>query len=145
MVFCKQKFIQLNHRKDLLEELYLLSKKLKLSNTTYHLAVHLLDIFMDHHEIDVKQLMLAASSCLLISGLNDIYLTQWCTFPVPFSDQHFVFFFITAKYVDVDMNIPRISRLQDLLNNINSTHEYKTMELVINSILTFVIIIMVLS
>ncbi len=77
MVFCKQKFIQLNHRKDLLEELYLLSKKLKLSNTTYHLAVHLLDIFMDHHEIDVKQLMLAASSCLLISGLNDIYLIMY--------------------------------------------------------------------
>ncbi|KAI9564632.1 putative cyclin-J-like [Daphnia sinensis] len=77
-----------------------LNDKLGLSLSTFHLAVHLLDIFMDCHEIDQQQLMLAGSTCLLIA----------------------------AKYVDVDSNVPKFSHLQSLTNHHNSIHEFSLME-----------------
>lgn len=49
---------------------------------------------------------------------------------------------IVAKFVDVDKNVPKISRLQELNfpYDIYSTCEYRDMELVITAYLPFLII-----
>jgi len=62
-------FYQKNYRKHLIRSLKQLSDKLGLAATTFHVAVHLLDYFMDSHGIEPHQLMLAASSCLFLSGI----------------------------------------------------------------------------
>lgn len=91
---------QIKFRKGLVKSLSGLNDKLGLGASTFHLSVHLMDMFMDCHEIAQQQLMLTASTCLLIS----------------------------AKYVDIDSNVPRFSHLQLLTNYRNSLPEYGAME-----------------
>lgn len=67
----KSRSPQLMYRKSILKDLRLLSDKLSLGAATLHLSVRLLDIFMDNYEIEEKQLILAASSCLLVAGHNN--------------------------------------------------------------------------
>lgn len=59
----------MSYRKYLIRSLNQLSEKLGLAATTLHVAVHLLDYFMDSHGIEPHQLMLTASSCLFLSGI----------------------------------------------------------------------------
>ena len=66
-VFC---FLQLAYRKSLIKSLRFLASKLHLDDATVHLAVYLLDMFMDCHDIRPSDLMLASSACLLISGTH---------------------------------------------------------------------------
>ena len=60
--------LQIKFRKGLVKSLSGLNDKLGLGASTFHLSVHLMDMFMDCHEIAQQQLMLTASTCLLISG-----------------------------------------------------------------------------
>jgi len=94
---------QMSYRKYLIKSLKQLSDKLGLAATTFHVAVHLLDYFMDSHGIEPHQLTLTATSCL----------------------------FLSAKFVDVDANVPRISQLRSLNNDQNSTYEFKVMEIML--------------
>lgn len=118
---------QLPFRQELIKNLKQLNDKLDLSLSTFHLAVHLLDIFMDCHEIDQQQLMLAGSTCLLIAGNGVNCLLNYLFF-LNSSMCSLIFFQCVAKYVDVDSNVPKFSHLQSLTNHHNSIHEFSLME-----------------
>lgn len=45
------------------------TEELNLSNTSVHLAVYLLDVFMDNHRIVEEQLGLVALVCILLAGV----------------------------------------------------------------------------
>jgi hypothetical protein len=45
------------------------AEELNLSNTSVHLAVYLLDIFMDNHRIVEERLGLVALVCILLAGV----------------------------------------------------------------------------
>jgi len=90
---------------------------------------------MDHNEINEKQLILAASSCLRISGRPISY--HYLFFHCHSSNIRYGFVGIAAKYVDVDMNVPRIQQLRALSVIKYSNSEYEDMELVIIVCLPF--------
>ena len=48
--------------------LAILSNRYQLCPTARHLAVYLLDLFMDHYDVAVKQLYVIALSCLLLAS-----------------------------------------------------------------------------
>lgn len=48
--------------------LAILSNRYQLCPTARHLAVYLLDLFMDHYDVAVKQLYVIGLSCLLLAS-----------------------------------------------------------------------------
>lgn len=48
--------------------LAILSNRYQLCATARHLAVYLLDLFMDHYDVAIKQLYVIALSCLLLAS-----------------------------------------------------------------------------
>lgn len=48
--------------------LAVLSNRYQLCPTARHLAVYLLDLFMDHYDVAVRQLYVIALSCLLLAS-----------------------------------------------------------------------------
>jgi hypothetical protein len=46
-----------------------IAEELHLSNSSVHLAVYLLDIFMDNHRIVEERLSLVALACILLAGV----------------------------------------------------------------------------
>ncbi|KAG8240445.1 hypothetical protein J437_LFUL003159, partial [Ladona fulva] len=79
------------------------AEELKLRNCTFHLAVYVLDIFMDNHEIATPQLKLLAIVCLLLA----------------------------AKFEELDSNVPKISSLQSKLESNYEATDFITIEIVI--------------
>lgn len=63
-------------RRHLVDWLAIVVETFYLGTTSQHLAVHLLDFFMDKLEVDQNHLYLLAMACLSISGMN-IYLTKY--------------------------------------------------------------------
>uniref|UniRef100_A0A087XT67 Cyclin-J-like protein n=1 Tax=Poecilia formosa TaxID=48698 RepID=A0A087XT67_POEFO len=65
---------QIGMRRYFADLLAILSNRYQLCPTARHLAVYLLDLFMDHYDVAVKQLYIIALSCLLLakkqSGLS---------------------------------------------------------------------------
>ena len=56
---------------DLLRQL---GEQLRLGNTSVHLAVRLLDLFMDNHRVETAHLSLVALGCLLLASQWDVVL-----------------------------------------------------------------------
>lgn len=54
--------------------LAVLSNRYQLCPTARHLAVYLLDLFMDHYDVAVRQLYVIALSCLLLASKSHINL-----------------------------------------------------------------------
>lgn len=46
-------------------------EQLRLANTSVHLAVRLLDLFMDNHRVETPHLCLLALGCLLLASQSD--------------------------------------------------------------------------
>ncbi|XP_046385474.1 cyclin-J isoform X2 [Ischnura elegans] len=99
--FCRSP--QIHERPQLISWIQKLSERLKLQNTTSHLAVYVLDIFMDNHDIEPSKLKLLAIVCLLLA----------------------------AKFEELDSNIPKISVLKNKLDSDFAPTDFITMELVI--------------
>ena len=59
---------QLGERRRLVDMLRLIGERLRLGNTSVHLAVRLLDLFMDNHRVEVAHLSLVALGCLLLAS-----------------------------------------------------------------------------
>uniref|UniRef100_UPI00358E5825 cyclin-J-like isoform X2 n=1 Tax=Myxine glutinosa TaxID=7769 RepID=UPI00358E5825 len=59
---------QLPLRRHFIDLLCVLASRFQLSAATRHLAVYLLDLFMDRYDIAVKQLYVAALSCLVLAS-----------------------------------------------------------------------------
>ena len=59
---------QICYRQDLVEYLTTVCQRLKISVGTRHLAIRLLDYFMDKHNVMEYRLKLVALSCLLVAG-----------------------------------------------------------------------------
>lgn len=60
--------------------LAILSNRYQLCPTARHLAVYLLDLFMDHYDVAVKQLYVIALSCLLLaskSNIRPVFYRKW--------------------------------------------------------------------
>lgn len=54
--------------------LAILSNRYQLCPTARHLAVYLLDLFMDHYDVAVKQLYVTALTCLLLASKSTVRL-----------------------------------------------------------------------
>ncbi len=54
--------------------LAVLSNRYQLCPTARHLAVYLLDLFMDHYDVAVRQLYVIALSCLLLASKSQMNL-----------------------------------------------------------------------
>lgn len=70
---------QIGMRRYFADLLAVLSNRYQLCPTARHLAVYLLDLFMDHYDVAVRQLYVIALSCLLLASkltamLNSQYL-----------------------------------------------------------------------
>ncbi|KAG7484582.1 hypothetical protein MATL_G00051410 [Megalops atlanticus] len=59
---------QIGVRRYFADLLAILSNRYQLCPTARHLAVYLLDLFMDHYDVAVKQLYVIALSCLLLAS-----------------------------------------------------------------------------
>ncbi|KAL0973737.1 hypothetical protein UPYG_G00210280 [Umbra pygmaea] len=59
---------QMGMRRYFADLLAILSNRYQLCPTARHLAVYLLDLFMDHYDVAVKQLYVIALSCLLLAS-----------------------------------------------------------------------------
>ncbi|XP_051883880.1 cyclin-J isoform X2 [Pristis pectinata] len=64
----KSRSPQLNVRRYFADLLAIISNHFRLCPTARHLAVYLLDLFMDRYDISVQQLHLVALSCLLLAS-----------------------------------------------------------------------------
>lgn len=75
---------QIGMRRYFADLLAILSNRYHLCPTARHLAVYLLDLFMDHYDVAVKQLYVIALSCLLLASkiitsfIYSIYLIVLC-------------------------------------------------------------------
>lgn len=61
--------LQFKYRHVLVTWLRAVAEELHLNNASVHLAVYLLDIFMDNHRIVEERLNLVALVCILLAGL----------------------------------------------------------------------------
>lgn len=59
---------QIGMRRYFADLLAILSNRYHLCPTARHLAVYLLDLFMDNYDVAVKQLYVIALSCLLLAS-----------------------------------------------------------------------------
>lgn len=59
---------QIGMRRYFADLLAILSNRYQLCATARHLAVYLLDLFMDHYDVAIKQLYVIALSCLLLAS-----------------------------------------------------------------------------
>ncbi|XP_017787069.1 PREDICTED: cyclin-J [Nicrophorus vespilloides] len=79
------------------------SIKKQLTHCTLHLAIYLLDIFMDNHNISAERMPLVANVCLLIS----------------------------AKLEENNVTIPKIQELNAAIKSPYPVHEYKALEILV--------------
>lgn len=62
---------QIGMRRYFADLLAIISNRYQLCPTARHLAVYLLDLFMDHYDVAVKQLYVIALSCLLLASKSN--------------------------------------------------------------------------
>nr|CAD7462372.1 unnamed protein product [Timema tahoe] len=77
------------------------AERMKLCNTTVHLSIYILDVFMDNHSITTERLILVALVCLLLA----------------------------AKFEERDMNVPKIHELNQLVQNQYPTNDFILLEI----------------
>nr|XP_023992227.1 cyclin-J-like [Salvelinus alpinus] len=65
---------QIGMRRYFADLLAILSNRYQLCPTARHLSVYLLDLFMDHYDVAVKQLYVIALSCLLLASKYHVCL-----------------------------------------------------------------------
>lgn len=100
----------------------LIHSKFNLLPNTYHLAVYLLDVYLDNYSFDeVREYVLLASACVYTAGIVLFYPLR----KIADNIAHFVF---TAKYVDLDEKVPKTSKLLKLVCQENSTAAFCAME-----------------
>lgn len=95
---------------------------MKLTHCCLHLAIYLLDIFMDNHSIVPERLLLVANSCILIAGIIIITLKK--------ISSRFIAT-ISAKFEEISTAIPKIKDLNDEIGNVHSINDCKTFECII--------------
>lgn len=73
---------QIGMRRYFADLLAILSNRYQLCPTARHLAVYLLDLFMDHYDVAVKQLYVIALTCLLLASkcIFRLHLSLWFLF-----------------------------------------------------------------
>lgn len=74
---------QIGMRRYFADLLAILSNRYQLCPTARHLAVYLLDLFMDHYDVAVKQLYVIALSCLLLASKSIKVLSPQLTQLLP--------------------------------------------------------------
>nr|CAD7197384.1 unnamed protein product [Timema douglasi] len=77
------------------------AERMKLCNTTVHLSIYILDVFMDNHSITTERLILVALVCLLLA----------------------------AKFEERDVNVPKIHELNELVQNQYPINDFILLEI----------------
>ncbi|XP_067003557.1 cyclin-J [Anabrus simplex] len=104
---------EFRYRPYLVNWLRKVSEDMKMCNTCVHLAVYILDIFMDNHAIVVERLNLVTLVCLLLA----------------------------AKFEERDSNVPKISELNLLVENPHPLRDYINVEFMILKFLNWNLVI----
>jgi len=99
----KRQSPQINRRRHLVDWTSIVAEKLKLANCTLHLAVKMLDYFMDGHDIQDPQLYLVCLGSLLLA----------------------------AKMEEKDSNVPKCSQLNAFVKNHFPLSDFLSLEFVI--------------
>ncbi|XP_076253209.1 cyclin J [Rhynchophorus ferrugineus] len=94
---------QLSYRHGMVQHMRSICVNRKLTHCTLHLAVYLMDSFMDCHHIIPEKTLLLANVCLLIA----------------------------AKFEENTKDIPKITELNSMVNGRYSIKEYKNLEVII--------------
>ena len=68
---------QLSLRRYFADLIAIVSNRFTLCPSARHLAVYLLDLFMDRYDISIQQLHLVALSCLLLASKYEYNLHDW--------------------------------------------------------------------
>lgn len=68
---------QLSLRRYFADLIAIVSNRFTLCPSARHLAVYLLDLFMDRYDISIQQLHLVALSCLLLASKYESHLHDW--------------------------------------------------------------------
>lgn len=66
----------------LLKTIRSLSKTWEMSNVSVHLAVSLLDFFMDNHDLKFETIMLVSFACLTLAGKYNFYCFNLLSVPI---------------------------------------------------------------
>lgn len=81
---------QIGMRRYFADLLAVLSNRYQLCPTARHLAVYLLDLFMDHYDVAVRQLYVIALSCLLLA--SKLKMRLMCVLFISWAGVIFFFF-----------------------------------------------------
>uniref|UniRef100_A0A3B3TFU9 Cyclin-J-like protein n=1 Tax=Paramormyrops kingsleyae TaxID=1676925 RepID=A0A3B3TFU9_9TELE len=92
---------QIGLRRYFADLLAILSNRYQLCPTARHLAVYLLDLFMDHYEVAIKQLYVIALSCLLLASKSS-------SGDIPGSAESF------SKFEEKEDRVPKLEHLNAL-------------------------------
>lgn len=90
---------QIGMRRYFADLLAILSNRYQLCPTARHLAVYLLDLFMDHYDVAVKQLYVTALTCLLLASKSIVRL-HLCISPWEF--------WVTFVKSDINVNASNV-------------------------------------
>lgn len=94
---------QVQYRRDVVNYMKKFASEKKMSQCCLHLAVYLLDVFMDNHAIDFDKIILVANVCLVLG----------------------------AKMEEVNGSILKIAEINAAINNVYNPKDYKALEVLI--------------
>eukprot|EP00064_Thunnus_orientalis_P009282 superscaffoldBa00001167_g9305 len=92
--------------------LAILSNRYQLCPTARHLAVYLLDLFMDHYDVAVKQLYVIALSCLLLA--NPPHPSTQALSTIPSLFLHPPPALLNGKFEEKEDRVPKLEQLNSL-------------------------------
>lgn len=72
---------QLNLRRYYTDLIAVISNHFRLCPTARHLAVYLLDLFMDRYDVTEQQLAVVSLSCLLLASTFETTVSYYCSLP----------------------------------------------------------------
>lgn len=104
---------QLNLRRYFADLIAIVSNRFRLCPAARHLAVYLLDLFMDRYDVTVQQLHMVSLSCLLLASKCGTYLTvQPCSRSVCACCD--VLPLIAGKFEEREDRVPKLETLNSL-------------------------------
>jgi hypothetical protein len=93
-----------------------------MSNVSVHLAITLLDFFMDNHDLKFDTAMLVSFACLTLAGKCYCYC-----FNLLFTPKQF--YFIVAKIEEHSLNIPKLKSMRNVISKDVTNSHFRYVEM----------------
>lgn len=111
---------QLNFRRYFADLIAIISNRFRLCPAARHLAVYLLDLFMDRYDITVQQLHMVSLSCLLlaskcVTGHTLQHMKCISLSALTFCDVQMSTFLTAGKFEEREDRVPKLETLNSLV------------------------------